>query len=159
MTAGAVSDGTSPTIAGLLETSLYVDDLDRSLRFFTSVLGLEVMTSFAKGAALDAGRGGVLLIFTRGGSRADRTDERGTVPGHDGAGPLHMAFSIAEEHFELWRERLEEKRVTMRGEMRWDGGARSLYFQDPDDHVLELATPGLWPNDPRRARQSGLLER
>ena len=24
-------------------------------------------------------------------------------------------------------------------------GGESIYFRDPDGHVLELATPGLWP--------------
>jgi catechol 2,3-dioxygenase-like lactoylglutathione lyase family enzyme len=34
----------------------------------------------------------------------------------------------------------------MRGEMTWPAGGRSIYFEDPDGHVLELATPGLWRN-------------
>ena len=56
-----------------------------------------------------------------------------------------MAFAIAEGSFEDWRAHLTEAGVTMRGEMHWPRGGRSLYFEDPDGHVLELATPGLWP--------------
>jgi catechol 2,3-dioxygenase-like lactoylglutathione lyase family enzyme len=29
--------------------------------------------------------------------------------------------------------------------MSWPRGGESLYFRDPDNHVLELATPGIWP--------------
>jgi hypothetical protein len=26
----------------------------------------------------------------------------------------------------------------------WPLGGHSLYFRDPDNHVVELATPGIW---------------
>jgi len=26
----------------------------------------------------------------------------------------------------------------------WDRGGQSIYFRDPDGHLLELATPGVW---------------
>jgi catechol 2,3-dioxygenase-like lactoylglutathione lyase family enzyme len=28
--------------------------------------------------------------------------------------------------------------------MNWPGGARSLYFRDPDEHLVEFITPGFW---------------
>jgi catechol 2,3-dioxygenase-like lactoylglutathione lyase family enzyme len=87
----------------------------------------------------------VLLVFARGKSVVDMPSEAGVVPGHDGRGPLHMAFAIAAENYDAWRAHLTDAGVTMRGEMHWPRGGRSLYFEDPDGHVLELATPGLWP--------------
>lgn len=141
---------TPPAIGGVLESALYVDDLDRAATFFRDVLGLSPMLSTERLVAFDAGEGGVLLLFARGQSRADLTDARGTVPGHDAAGPAHMAFAIADADYQPWRDRLTAHDVRLRGEMRWDGGARSLYFEDPEGHVLEFATPGLWPNDIRR---------
>lgn len=134
-----------PRIDGLLETALYVDDMARSVAFFRDVLGLAVMLEGERLTAFDAGRQGVLLVFARGKSVADMASEQGVVPGHDGRGPLHMAFAIAEDSYEGWRARLTDAGVTMRGEMHWPRGGRSLYFEDPDGHVLELATPGLWP--------------
>lgn len=101
--------------------------------------------------AFDAGAGGVLLVFARGGSREDSPTPGGTIPGHDGHGPLHMAFAIAEDAYEPWRARLSDSGVAVTHEVTWPRGGRSLYFEDPDGHVIELATPGLWPNDAARA--------
>lgn len=133
-----------PKITGLLETALYVDDMARSVGFFRDVLGLETLLEIDRLTAFDAGRQGVLLVFQRGASVEDMTSDSGAVPGHDGSGPLHMAFAISADSYDAWREHLSAAGVPMRGEMRWPRGGRSLYFEDPDGHVLELATPGLW---------------
>src|SRR6187402_3766588 len=130
-----------PRISGLLETALYVDDMARSVRFFRDVMGLVPMLETDVLTAFDAGNRGVLLVFRRGASTTDRTTKSGTVPGHDGAGPLHMAFAIAADEYEAWRDHLRAAGVPDRGEMRWPAGGRSYYFEDPDGHLLEVATP------------------
>jgi catechol 2,3-dioxygenase-like lactoylglutathione lyase family enzyme len=135
-----------PRIEGLLETALYVDDMARSVAFFRDVMGLAPMFENERLTAFDAGRQGVLLIFERSASVDDMPTSGGVVPGHDGSGPLHMAFAIAEERYDEWHRHLVAAGVKIRGEMRWPRGGRSLYFEDPDGHVLEVATPGLWPN-------------
>lgn len=133
-----------PRIEGLLETALYVDDMVRSVAFFRDTMGLETLLEIDRLTAFDAGRQGVLLVFVRGASIEDMTSDAGVVPGHDGSGPLHMAFAISADSYEAWRDHLRAAGVPMRGEMHWPRGGRSLYFEDPDGHVLELATPGLW---------------
>ena len=135
-----------PGIEGLLETSLYVDDMERSVAFFRDVMGLATMLETKRLTAFDAGRQGVLLIFQRGASIDDMPGPGGVVPGHDGRGPLHMAFAIGADDYEVWHRHLLAAGVTIRGEMNWPRGGRSLYFEDPDGHLLEVATPGLWPN-------------
>ncbi len=140
----------APRIAGLLETALYVDDMARSVRFFRDVLALAPMLESDRLTAFDAGHGGVLPVFARGGSREDAPTPGGIIPGHDGTGPLHMAFAIAAEDYESWRARIAEAGIAITSEVSWPKGGRSLYFADPDGHVLELATPGLWANDADR---------
>lgn len=142
-----MSARSAPPIRGLRETALYTDDLSRAAGFFGSVLGLAPLVATERLTAFDAGAGGVLLIFPRGGATADVATPAGTIPGHDGAGPLHMAFAIAATDYAAWRAHLTTHGVAIRAEMRWPAGGRSLYFEDPDGHVLELATPGLWGND------------
>ena len=133
-------------LSGLLETALYVADMEMSVRFFEEVLELKAMLKGDRLTAFDAGSNGVLLIFKRGASLHDMKDEDGIVPGHDGSGPMHMAFAIPTASYEEWAAHLHELEINVRGEKRWPGGGRSIYFEDPDGHVLELATPGLWPN-------------
>ncbi|MES2058201.1 MAG: VOC family protein [Pseudomonadota bacterium] len=137
---------TGPKITGVLETALYVEDLDRSVRFFREVIGLSTMLETETLAAFDAGGQTVLLLFRRGGSTEDSHSDMGVIPGHDGSGPLHMAFAISADSYDAWCAHLRAAGVVERGEMRWRAGGRSFYFEDPDGHVLEVATPRLWPN-------------
>jgi catechol 2,3-dioxygenase-like lactoylglutathione lyase family enzyme len=136
----------APRIAGLLETSLYVADPERSARFYETVLGLARMMASPRLVAMDAGRQGVLLLFRRGETGADSDGPGGRVPGHGGTGRLHLAFAVPAADLEAWRARLASHGVDLLGEMRWPAGGTSLYFADLDFHVVELATPGLWPN-------------
>ena len=133
-------------MTGLLESALYVDDIDRAVEFFERVLELRTMFRSPRLTALDAGSSGVLLVCARGASTADMPSPSGVVPGHDGSGSLHIAFAIPAASYEAWRAHLERNGVTIYSEVTWPLGGRSLYFHDPDRHLIELATPGLWPN-------------
>ncbi|MEH3041602.1 MAG: VOC family protein [Sphingomonas paucimobilis] len=135
-----------PAIDGVLETALYVADLDRSVAFFADDLGRPLLLRNARMAAFDAGRRSVLLLFAQGQSAEAMTVPGGVIPGHDGTGRLHMAFAIADADYAAWRAHLGSRGIAITSEVEWPGGGRSLYFDDPDGHVLELATPGLWPN-------------
>jgi catechol 2,3-dioxygenase-like lactoylglutathione lyase family enzyme len=130
-----------PAISGVLETALYVDDLDRATRFYEELFGFAVMVEDPRLRALRVREGQVLLLCKRGGSLAPEH-----FPPHDGSGPVHLAFSIAEADLAAWEGRLEERGIAIEEKKQWERGGRSLYFRDPDDHLLELVTPGCWPN-------------
>lgn len=135
-----------PPVGGLLETALYVADLDRSIAFYRDVIGLEAMLHNPRMAAFDAGQGGVLLLFRQGATSEDVKDRNGTVPGHEGEGRLHMAFAIGAADLDAWRAHLSASGLPLAGEVHWARGGVSLYVRDPDGHAIEFATPGLWPN-------------
>ncbi len=135
-----------PSISGLLESVLYVGDMARAVGFYRDIVGLKPMFESPRLWAFDAGRQGVLLLFQEGMTRCDVPTRGGTIPGHDGSGPVHMAFAIPTEEYEPWRLHLAASGVDVRSEVAWPAGGKSLYFDDPDGHVIELATPGLWPN-------------
>jgi catechol 2,3-dioxygenase-like lactoylglutathione lyase family enzyme len=55
-----------------------------------------------------------------------------------------MGFAISAEELSAWEDRLRERQIPISSKVIWPRGGTSIYFQDPDGHVLELATPGLW---------------
>jgi len=128
----------------VLETCLYVDDLDRAAAFYEQVLGLTTLTSDARFRAYDVGGKNVLLLFCRGATLETVRMPGGTIPPHDGRGPLHMAFAVSAQELPQWQERLNTHGVAIEGRTDWSRGGYSIYFRDPDGHLLELATPGLW---------------
>jgi catechol 2,3-dioxygenase-like lactoylglutathione lyase family enzyme len=129
------------TPQGILETSLYVDDLDRARRFYEDVFGLVPMVSNQRICALDVNGRSVLLLFRRGMS----LDPQQFGAPHDGSGPLHFAFAVSAEDLPVWEERLRLHDVVVEQRTTWPRGGQSLYFRDPDGHLGELATPGVWP--------------
>ncbi len=108
-------------------------------------MGLRPMFADWRLIAYDVAGRSVLLVFKRGASVQGATLPGGTIPGHDGHGPLHLAFAIDASALDEWEERLKLYGVEIEGRTRWPRGGKSIYFRDPDGHLIELATPGLWP--------------
>ena len=136
----------APVINGVVETVLYVDDLPRAVAFYCDVLGLAPMTGDgARFEALDSGAGRVLLLFKRGATLTPTSVPGGIIPPHDGSGPGHIGFAIRAADYDAWKQRLQGHGLGIESETRWERGGRSLYFRDPDGHLLELVTPGIWP--------------
>lgn len=137
-----------PRIEGVVETVLYVEDLAKAVGFYREVLGLRVMAGDGvRFLAFDSGAAGrVLLLFKRGATLEPTPVTGGVIPPHDGSGPAHVGFGIAAEAWDAWKERLAGSGVKIEGEAVWTRGGRSLYFRDPDGHLVELITPGIWEN-------------
>jgi catechol 2,3-dioxygenase-like lactoylglutathione lyase family enzyme len=134
----------APAIARVLETALYVEDLDRAVEFFRTVMGLTPMVEAPdRLVALDAGGATVLLLFQRGATTAGLRSPSGWIPPHDGAGPVHLAFAI--DDVAAWEAHLAARGVAIESRVSWERGGVSLYFRDPDGHSIEVATPGTWP--------------
>ena len=134
----------APKLAGVVETALYVDDLARARAFYEGVLGLAPLFADGRLCAFDVGGRSVLLLFLRGSTLETVTMPGGTIPPHDGAGPLHVGLAIAAEDLPAWEERLSAHGVAVEGRATWPRGGTSLYVRDPDGHLVELLTPGLW---------------
>ena len=133
-----------PKLSGVIETALYVDDLHRARGFYEEVLELTALTSDSRFLAFDVGGRSVLLLFRRGSTLEPVHLPGGTIPPHDGSGPIHMAFAIAAAEMAAWEKRLGEHDVAIEGRTDWPRGGKSIYFRDPDNHLLELVTPGVW---------------
>ena len=134
-----------PRVSGVLETALYVDDLDRARSFYERTFELPLLYSDPRMCAYDVSGRGVLLLFLQGASTSAVKMPGGVIPPHDARGPAHIALSIAAEDLMAWEERLANFGIEIEARTTWPRGGVSLYFRDPDRHLLELATPGLWP--------------
>jgi catechol 2,3-dioxygenase-like lactoylglutathione lyase family enzyme len=133
-----------PPVRGVLETALYVADLERSRTFYTRLFGFEPLFQDERFCAFDVLGRQVLLLFQRGGTAEPVTVPGGIIPGHDGQGRLHLAFAIGRDDLDPWERRLQHDQVPVESRVSWTRGGKSIYFRDPDGHLLELATPGVW---------------
>jgi catechol 2,3-dioxygenase-like lactoylglutathione lyase family enzyme len=134
-----------PRITGVLETSLYISDLLRAARFYEEVLGFQRMFSDDRLCALAVSDKQVLLLFKLGASIEETHLAGGVMPPHDGSGQLHLAFSCTADELPAWEKQLHSHGVPVESRIRWERGGASIYFRDPDENLIELATPGIWP--------------
>jgi catechol 2,3-dioxygenase-like lactoylglutathione lyase family enzyme len=129
-----------PRSEGILESALYVKDVAGSARFYEKIFGFRVISDFGeRGCAMEAGSRQVLLLFKKGGSLTYSSP-------HDGDGELHVAFAIAASELARWEKWLAENGIAVEERRVWELGGQSLYFRDPDRHLVEVATPGVWLN-------------
>jgi catechol 2,3-dioxygenase-like lactoylglutathione lyase family enzyme len=128
------------------EACLYVADLPRAVAFYVDLFGYEVMASDDRFAALSVAGQDVLLLFLQGGTVEPAIlPNGGVIPPHDGSGTTHLGLAVPESELAAWEARLLERDVSIESRVTWERGGRSLYFRDPDGHLLELLTPGVWP--------------
>ncbi len=139
-----------PAITHVLETSLYVADLDAAEAFYRGLFDFPVFLRDDRMAALGLPGHSVLLLFRAGGSLTASVTPFGTIPPHGpsqgGEGQQHLCFAIADAALAEWEQALEASGLPVESRVAWDSGSVSLYFRDPDGHSIELATPRLWPN-------------
>ncbi len=130
----------------ILETCLHVADLERSREFYADLFGYPVMKSDHRFCAFDVGGRQVLLLFARGSDPDGTILPFGTIPPHGASGPAHLGFGIPSGSLSEWRQRLLDRGISIESSFIWPEGGTSIYFRDPDGHLLELLTPGVWPS-------------
>jgi catechol 2,3-dioxygenase-like lactoylglutathione lyase family enzyme len=127
-------------IKAVVETAIYVADLQATDTFYRTVLGLPVIGEEpGRHMFFQAGEASVLLAFL-----AEATLKGDLLPSHGATGPGHFALGIEAESFDAWRKLLHGHGVTIEKEVEWSRGGRSLYFRDPAGNSVELVTPGVW---------------
>ncbi len=123
----------------ILETCLYVDDLDVAEAFYRDVLGLVKFSRAENRHVFFRCGQGVFLLFNPA-----ETVKPGDVPTHGAQGPGHVSFAMAKDKIDDWRDHLQQHKVEIEQEVTWPSGGYSLYFRDPAGNSVELATPITW---------------
>lgn len=133
-----------PTVNGILETALYVKDPARSAAFYRRLFAFDTLLESERLVALNVAGRSVLLLFKEGATSEAFPTPGGVIPGHGGGGVSHFAFAIDADAVSRWEAVLKAEGVAIESVVTWDGGAVSLYFRDPDGHLVELITQGFW---------------
>jgi catechol 2,3-dioxygenase-like lactoylglutathione lyase family enzyme len=128
------------TIKAVVETAIYVADLQATEAFYGTLLGLRVIAREpGRHVFFQVGEASVLLAFV-----AEATLSGDALPSHGTTGPGHFALGIDAETIDTWRKHLHDAGVAIEKEVGWPRGGRSLYFRDPAGNSVELVTPGVW---------------
>lgn len=140
------ANGAIPRVRHVLEASLYVSDLDVSEAFYQHVFGFSSIKGDGRFRALAMPGNAVLMLFRIGGSvNPTPTAGDGLIPAHDGSGRQHLGFAILNEALDAWTRHLDTRGIPVESRVAWEQGGTSVYFRDPDGHLLEVATRGVWP--------------
>ena len=121
-------------VEGIDHVALAVRDVERSIRWYGDLLGLERRFADVWGdvpAFISAGTTSIALFPVRDGAAKP-------PPGRDSIAMLHLAFRVDAAGFAHAKEEL-----TRRG-IAWEFSdhevSHSIYFDDPDGHHLEITT-------------------
>lgn len=134
-----------PSTGRIIETALYVTDVDRAAKWYHEVFGFPII--FEQGdrlRTLQVAQDQVLLLFKEGASLAPAALPGGVIPAHNGSGPMHMAFAMQTADAELWVKHLNAHGVAIESRVKWGEDDLSLYFRDLDNHALELISGDYW---------------
>src|ERR1700722_7948229 len=127
-------------LKGIVETAIYVNDLDKAESCYHKILGLPMIAKEAgRHVFFKVGDNNVLLAFLPA-----ATLKGDHLPAHGATGPGHFALGIEADDLDAWRRKLQENGVAIEQEVEWPRGGKSIYFRDRAGNLVELITPGVW---------------
>ncbi len=132
------------TPTAILESALYVNDLDAAEAFYRDILGLDLLSKVPDRHAFFRCGQSVLLLFNAEATRQPPEPGKLPVPPHGTVGQGHLCFSANADEIERWAETLAAEGVAVESDFIWPNGGRSIYFRDPSGNSIEFAEPRIW---------------
>ena len=113
-----------------------VDDVEESIRFYTSHLGFEVVSDFAPAFA-EVVRGNLRLLLSGPTSSAGRPMPDGREPGPGGWNRIHFIVDDIEAEV----ARLRAAGLPFRNDVVTGPGGKQILVDDPSGNPIELFQP------------------
>jgi catechol 2,3-dioxygenase-like lactoylglutathione lyase family enzyme len=113
-----------------------VDDVEKSIAFYTELLGFEVLTSFGPAFA-DVKRGNLRLLLSGPQSSAGRPMADGAKPGPGGWNRIHLIVDDIDGEI----QRLRAAGATFRNDVVSGPGGRQVLLEDPSGNFIEIFQP------------------
>lgn len=131
--------------SAVLESALYVTDLEVAEVFYAEVLGLPVIAKVAERHVFFRCGDGVVLLFNADATRnPPAPDAKLPVPPHGTVGQGHLCFAASAEEITRWKSHLESRNIVIEADFEWPNGGRSIYLRDPSGNSIEFAEPRIW---------------
>ncbi len=112
-----------------------VDDVEKSVDFYTKVLDFEVLNAFP--AFADVARGNLRVLLSGPNSSAGRPMPDGAKPGPGGWNRIHLIV----DDIEAAVARLRAAGAKFRNDIISGPGGKQILLQDPSGNVIELFQP------------------
>lgn len=129
----------------ITETCLYAKNLDEAEHFYSNLMNFELVAKEELRHLFYKCENGMLLIFNPDHTSRQQTDVHGNpIPLHGASGAVHIAFSVDQNRYKKWKNRLNEHGVDIESEVIWSSETRSFYFRDPAGNSLEIITGNMW---------------
>lgn len=130
------------SVSGVLESVLYVLDLQAAEEFYTDVLGLTFYSKL-EGRHVFFRCGDRMVLLFNAEATAVSAGGPNDAPTHGAKGEGHLAFAAMDHEIDQWKQHLAESGVDIEKEIH-TRGVRSIYFRDPSQNCLEIASPRIW---------------
>ena len=115
---------------GLCHVAIRVNDLGRSIRFYTDLFNLTV-----------AERGDEMAFLKTPGKDDSFALFKSDSPVSHGGDLHHFGFFVDDENFKKALEQIREGSIRiLGGPGRWSGGAQYVYIEDPDGYRVQIST-------------------
>ena len=125
-------------IKSISELALWVDDLERAVSFYTQRLGFEVESSDPGHNAFLRSEDFLLVLFDRRLPNTALANDYLARTGGPRGDVYHVAFRMDRSELDPLAESLRGEGMEVKGPVDFPNGRRSYFFDDPDEHYIEL---------------------